>query len=254
MADPERTAILTDVDGTIAPIVERPEEVAVHPEAPAALSLLRDRFALVACISGRRAAAAREIVGVDGITYSGNHGMELLEPDTRELQLELSLRGHADAAASFYHNLDHDRLLEVELRHEDKGPIQALHWRGAGDEAKAESVARQIAGEAEAAGLEPHWGRKVLEIRPVGGGGKGAAITALLGDSDIEVAVYAGDDRTDIDAFRRLRELHSESERIKAVFCLGIHSPEGPPGLAEHADVLLDGPDHWIEILDRLAG
>lgn len=252
-SDPGRTAILSDIDGTLAPIVERPDEVAIHPEAPDILRQLRDRFALVACISGRRAGEAREIVGVEGLTYSGNHGMEILEPHTRELQLDLNLRGHADAAGSFVDNLDPERLRKVEIRREDKGPIQALHWRGARDEAAAEAVTHEIAAEAEACGLEPHWGRKVLEIRPVGGGGKGAAIASLLKEADIEVAVYAGDDRTDIDAFRRLRELHAESDRLKAVYCLGIYSPEGPPGLKEHSDVLLEGTDHWVEVLDRLA-
>lgn len=253
-ADPERTAILSDIDGTLAPIVERPEEVAVHPEAPDVLRRLRDRFALVACVSGRRAVEAKEIVGVEGLIYSGNHGMETLDPDTREIQLDLSLRGHADAAASFVDNLDRNQLKRLGLRLEDKGPIQALHWRGAESEAKAEALAREIAADAETLGLEPHWGRKVLEIRPAGGGGKGAAIASLLKGADVDVAVYAGDDRTDIEAFRTLRELHGASDQLKAVYCLGIYSPEGPPGLVEHSDLLLEGTDHWIDVLHRLAG
>lgn len=252
-ANPDRTAILTDIDGTIAPIVERHDEVAVHPKAPDILRALRDRFALVACISGRRAVEASRIVGVEGLTYSGNHGLETLEPDTGEIRLDLALRGHADAAGSFIDNLSDERLEQVQLRLEDKGPIQALHWRGADDEAAAEAVAKQISVEAAECGLEPHWGRKVLEIRPAGGDGKAAAVSSLLSGSDIEVAVYAGDDYTDIDAFRRLRELHGASETLTAAYCLGIGSPEGPPGLSEHADVVLDGPDHWIEVLDRLA-
>lgn len=253
-ANPSKTAILTDVDGTIAPIAERPGDVAVHPRARRILPALRERYAIVACISGRRASEARRIVGVDGITYSGNHGMETLNPDTGEMKLDLFVRGHADAAASFIGNLDRAELEELGLRVEDKGPIQALHWRGAEDESAAAARAAEIAEAATACGLEPHWGRKVLEIRPAGGGGKGDAIAAILSRPDIEVAVYAGDDRTDIDAFRRLRELHAESETLRSVYCVGIESPEGPPGLAEFSDLLLEGPDHWIEVLDRLAG
>ncbi len=63
---------------------------------------------------------------------------------------------------------------------EDKGPIQALHWRGAADERAAEARAHEIAAEAGRGGLEPRWGRKVLELRPAGGGGKDAAVAALL--------------------------------------------------------------------------
>ncbi len=79
-ADPSRTAILTDVDGTLAPIVERPEQAAVPEAAPSALAELSERFGLVGCISGRRAKEARRLVGVDGIAYAGNHGLELLLP------------------------------------------------------------------------------------------------------------------------------------------------------------------------------
>ncbi len=138
------------------------------------------------------------------------------------------------------------------LRREDKGPIQALHWRGAGDEPAAEARAHEIAAEAGRQGLEPRWGRKVLELRPVGGGGKDAAVAALLADRDIAVAVYAGDDRTDLDAFRRLRELCDE-DRLATALCIGVISPEAPPELAEESDLTVDGPAGWIALLEELA-
>ena len=91
------------------------------------------------------------------------------------------------------------------LRLEDKGPIQALHWRGAaGRGARRGGRPTRSRVEAGRAGLEPHWGRKVLELRPVGGGGKGAAVASLLAEDGVDRVVYAGDDRTDVDAFRRL--------------------------------------------------
>ena len=63
-----------------------------------------------------------------------------------------------------------DELREAGLRREDKGPIVALHWRGADDEYAAERLAREIGARAEAAGLALHEGRRVLELRPPGGG------------------------------------------------------------------------------------
>ncbi|MDP9188663.1 MAG: hypothetical protein M3O25_05370, partial [Actinomycetota bacterium] len=83
-ADPQGSAILTDVDGTIAPIVERPEDAGVPEETRALLRRLAQRYALVACVSGRRAAEARQIVGLDEIAYSGNHGYELLPAGAAE--------------------------------------------------------------------------------------------------------------------------------------------------------------------------
>jgi trehalose 6-phosphate phosphatase len=251
-ADPPRAAILTDVDGTLAPIVERPEQAAVLPRATELLAALNDSFGLVGCISGRRALEARRLVGVDGIAYAGNHGLELLLPGEEEPRLDPALAGQEASAAEFVAALDPASLVALGLRLEDKGPIQTLHWRGVEDERAAEARAREIAAEAGRAKLEPRWGRKVLELRPIGGGGKDAAVAALLATDGVTAAIYAGDDRTDLDAFRRLRELCGEGE-LKSAVCVGVISPEAPPELAEEADLLVDGPAGWLTLLDTLA-
>ncbi len=249
-ADPAHAAILTDVDGTLAPIVERPEEAAVPERATQLLEGLSERFGLVGCISGRQALEARRLVGVDGIAYAGNHGLELLLPGDEAPRLDPALGGQERSAAEFTAGLD--RVGLAGLRREDKGPIQALHWRGAADERAAEARAHEIAAEAGRAELEPRWGRKVLELRPIGGGGKDAAVAALLATDGVKAAVYAGDDRTDLDAFRRLRELRDEGQ-LETCICVGVISPEAPPELSEEADLFVDGPAGWLAILEKLA-
>jgi trehalose 6-phosphate phosphatase len=251
-AEPGRTAILTDVDGTLAPIVERAEEAAVPTEARELLSALAGRYGLVGAVSGRQAADAKRLVGLDQIAYAGNHGLELLLPGEDEPRPDPSLDGREDDAAEFLGAVAAERLGGAGLRVEDKGPIQALHWRGAADDARAEAAAHEIAVEAGRAGLEPRWGRKVLELRPVGGGGKDAAVASLLAGEGLDRAVYAGDDRTDVDAFRRLGELREAGELVAAVR-VGVLSAEGPAEIAEEADVTVEGPDGWLEILRRLA-
>jgi trehalose 6-phosphate phosphatase len=251
-ADPARTAILTDIDGTLAPIVERPEQAAVPRKAAELLGRLSEVYALVGCVSGRRAVEARRLVGLDGISYAGNHGLELLLPGDVEARLDPSLEGREDAAKEFLAARDADELAALGLRTEDKGPIQALHWRGAEDERAAEARAHEIAADAGRAGLEPHWGRKVLELRPVGGGGKDAAVAALLAADGVTAVAYAGDDRTDLDAFRRLRYLREQGE-LETAICVGITSPEGPAEIAEESDLRVDGPEGWIAILESLA-
>jgi trehalose 6-phosphate phosphatase len=247
-----RTAILTDVDGTLAPIVPRPEEAAVPARASELLAELSERYGLVGCISGRRAKEARRLVGVEGIPYAGNHGLEILLPGEEVAQFDPSLQGREHEAADFIAALGSDELAGAELRLEDKGPIQALHWRGAADDRGAEARAHELAAAAGRAGLELRWGRKVLELRPPGGGGKDAAVAALLATDGIEAAAYAGDDRTDLDAFRRLRELEQNGE-LDAAVCVGIVSAEGPPEIAEEADMTVDGPAGWLALLEALA-
>ncbi|HWC49560.1 MAG TPA: trehalose-phosphatase [Solirubrobacterales bacterium] len=250
--DPSCSAILTDVDGTLAPIVERAEDAAVPAAAREVLAALSERYALVGCISGRRAEDARRLVGLDSLAYAGNHGLELLMPGEATPQPDPSVAGREGEASEFLASVDGERLATAGLRQEDKGPIQALHWRGAADEAAAESRAHEIANEAGRAGLEPRWGRKVLELRPLGGGGKDGAVASLLADQRLDRAAYAGDDRTDLDAFRRLREL-SEEDQLSAAVCVGVLSPEGPAELAEECDVTVAGLDGWLEILRWLA-
>lgn len=250
-ADPERAAILTDVDGTLAPITARASDSAVLDGTREALTALSERYGLVGCVSGRQATEARRLVGLDTLAYAGNHGLELLLPGENEPRLDPSLDGRERQAVEFLAEID-GRLAASGLRTEDKGPIQALHWRGAEDEEAAESRAHEIAIDAGHAGLEPRWGRKVLELRPVGGGGKDAAVASLLAGEQLDRAVYAGDDRTDLDAFRRLAELREEGDLSTAVL-VGVLSPEGPMELAEEADLTVGGPEEWLAILEWLA-
>jgi trehalose 6-phosphate phosphatase len=251
-AEPARAAILTDVDGTLAPIVPRPDEAAVPARATELLTRLSERYGLVGCVSGRRAEEARRLVGVEGIAYAGNHGLELLLPGDEVPRFDPSLEGREGDAAAFVAELGAETLAEAGLRVEDKGPIQALHWRGAEDERGAEARAHEVSAAAGRAGLEPRWGRKVLELRPPGGGGKDAAVAALLAADGVTAAVYAGDDRTDLDAFRRLRELHEGGE-LETAICVGVVSDEGPPELVEESDLRVDGPAGWLAVLEALA-
>jgi trehalose 6-phosphate phosphatase len=250
-AEPARAAVLTDIDGTLAPIVEHAADAAVPAAARQALAALNERYGLVGCVSGRQALEARELVGLDELAYAGNHGLELLLPGAAAPELDPSLDGREREAAEFL-AVDPVALDGTGLRLEDKGAIQALHWRGAGDEVAAEARARELAIAAGHAGLEPRWGRKVLELRPAGGGGKDAAVASLLAAEELDRAVYAGDDRTDLDAFRRLRQLRESGELVAAV-CVGVLSAEAPSELAEESDLEVSGPDGWLSLLEWLA-
>jgi trehalose 6-phosphate phosphatase len=246
--DPGSAAILCDVDGTLAPIVERSADARVPAETVGLLASLAAGYRLVGCVSGRPAAEVREMVGRDELVYVGNHGYELLRPGDSDASANPALSGREGDAASFLGDVELDA---GGLRLEDKGPIQALHWRGARDEGAAERRARDIAERAEAGGLVAHWGRKVLEIRPPVEVDKGSAIGALLRAEGIAAALYGGDDRTDVDAFRRLRGMREAGE-LRAAVCLGVESGEGPPEVTAEADAVVDGPEGFAAALRLL--
>jgi trehalose 6-phosphate phosphatase len=250
--DPDRSAVLTDVDGTIAPIVADPAEAGVPEETRRVLRELAKRYALVGCLSGRRALDARRVVGLDELAYSGNHGFELLLPGDDEVRPDPSLDGHEEDASRFVNALDRSDLERAGLRIEDKGAIVALHFRGAPNEAEAESLVQEIASEAEWEGLVPHRGRKVLEIRPNVAINKGIAIAALIPARPVSHAFYGGDDRTDLDAFAALRTLNADGELDTAV-CIAVASEESPPEVSEAADLTVPGLEGYGRVLEALA-
>jgi trehalose 6-phosphate phosphatase len=226
---PELSALILDLDGTLAPIVARPELAEIPEETRAELRRLAGRYLLVACLSGRAGSDARRLVGVPGIEVVGNHGLELA-PDAPS---------HAAHIAAF--------SAEVALPVEDKGLSLSYHYREAEDQAAARAELEGVAERAAAAGLVPRWGRKVLEIRPPVDADKGTAVRTLLARSGARRGLYAGDDATDLDGFAGLR-----AAGLEHAVCVAVDSLEAPPGLREAADLVVLGAAGMAELLRRL--
>jgi trehalose 6-phosphate phosphatase len=226
-AEPERAAIFLDVDGVLAPIVARPEDAAVPEETRDEVRRLNRKYALVACVSGRTGDDARRIVGLDELVYVGEHGLELepAAPRWRE-----AIRDFADSVA---------------WPVENKGLTLSFHYRGAEDEEAAEAFLLQVAERARAAGLRPRFGRKVLEVRPPVEASKGTAVRFLLEQRGLGRAMYAGDDATDLDAFRVVADLELGLR-------VGVASPESPRGITDEADVVVQNPAEMLGFLRRL--
>jgi trehalose 6-phosphate phosphatase len=225
--EPQRAAILLDVDGVLAPIVLRPEDSRVPPETRAELERLARKYALVACVSGRTSADAERIVGVPDIVYVGSHGLELA-PEAEHWRDRLHRFGQA-----------------AEWPVEDKGLTVSFHYRGVDDEGAAREQLERVAEAARREGLLARFGRKVLELRPPIEADKGTAVTALLTDRGLQRALYAGDDTTDLDGFRGL-------DGLEVAVRVAVASPEGPPELREAADLVVDGPAGALELLKTL--
>jgi trehalose 6-phosphate phosphatase len=227
-AEPGRAAILLDVDGVLAPIVEQPHLAAVPEETRAELRRLHGRYALVACISGRSGADARRLVGVDELVYVGEHGLEL-EPEAE---------AWGERLRTFAATVDWDDI-------EWKPLTVTFHYRRAEDEADALALLEAVAARAHHEGLVPRFGRKVLELRPPVGAHKGTAVAHLVGERGLHHALYAGDDTTDLDAFAAVAALELGVR-------VAVASAEGPPELREAADLVVDGPAELLELLRRL--
>jgi trehalose 6-phosphate phosphatase len=226
--DPSAAAVFLDVDGVLAPIVPRPEDAVVPDETRAQLRRLDERYDLVACISGRASEDAERVVGVPGLVYVGNHGLEL-EPEAPLWAARL---------APFLAALDWPRI-------EDKGVTASLHYRERTDEDAARAQLEGVAARARAAGFVTRFGRKVLEILPPLQASKGTAVRHLLDTHGSRRALFAGDDTTDLDGFRAL-------DGLELAVRVAVVSREGPTELQESADVTVDGPEELLAVLRRL--
>jgi trehalose 6-phosphate phosphatase len=251
-AAPADSAVLLDVDGTLAPIVAEPGMAAVPDGTREILVELKSRFGLVACVSGRRAEDARRVVGVDSLDYIGNHGLERLRPGAATAEVSAALDRYRAPIRAFATDSYSSELREAGVALEDKDSIWSFHWRGASDEPSARAGLEQVAAAAASQGFSTHWGRKVLEVRPPLRFSKGSALASLLSETRFAGALYAGDDATDLDAFRALRELRQRRE-IQHVVCVGVRSEEGPAQVTEEADVVVEGPSGLARLLAALA-
>ena len=226
--DPPRAALFLDIDGVLAPIVPRPEDASVPDETRRELRRLNERYGLVACITGRALEDAIRVVGVPELVYVGNHGIEL-GPDAAIW---------ADRLAAFLDRLEWPRVEEKELG-------ISLHYRGLPDEDAARRELEEIAARAGEAGFVARFGRKVLEIMPPWQTNKGTAVRQLIETHGVRKALYAGDDPTDLDGFRGL-------DGLELAVRIAVLSHEGPTALYDAADLTVDGPREFQQLLRRL--
>lgn len=204
--------LLCDYDGTLTPIVERPEMAELSEKARELLDTLTGspKFT-VGVMSGRSLSDLKDKVRVNNIVYAGNHGMEMegpglryVNPAAEELRpvLRLIRQVLSRALATIPGALV-----------EDKGLTLSVHYRMVAPERVAEvkSAVEQVVGTAQAAGkVRLTAGKMVYEIRPAVEWDKGKALKLLIekyGRRDKTAAVvYLGDDRTDEDAFKAVEE------------------------------------------------
>jgi len=200
--------VMLDVDGTLAPIASRPEDAAV---APATRTILERLVATpgveVVIVSGRTASDARALVGVEGVWTVGNHGFEIVTP-AGELETDPDLADQSAAIAQAARELEPIVGAVTGARLENKRWTLSVHYRLAARDA-VPPLRAEVERVALGLRLRMTDGKEVVEVRPVAHVDKGTAVVTmgeqLHAFEDGASIVFAGDDRTDEDAFRSLR-------------------------------------------------
>jgi len=246
LADPRSALVALDFDGTLAPIVARPEDASPVAGAHEVLRSLAEQIGMLAVISGRAAQEVVDLSGfgdIPGLRVLGHYGLQRWQggrvdsppPDPAIDRVRLRLPAILEAAPDGVYV-------------EDKEHSVAVHTRPAADPQRALDelgpVLRRLAADM---GLEAVGGRYVIELRP-SGIDKGAALRALVEETGAATVMYVGDDVGDLPAFRTVRALRdSGAVNGLAVVAFKAARPgetaEVPPGLREAADLVLPGPD-----------
>lgn len=228
-----RVGLFLDIDGTLAPIADRPEDARVPAWVQALLRELQEHCYPLAVVTGRTVSAARRLVPVDGAVYIGNHGLERY-PNARKLP-EPKPSAYLQSTAATAVEMVDDAGIELEF----KGPAISIHYRRAEDQHEARTqLIKVLAPGMKAQKYRLMEGRSVIELRPFSDSSKGAAITALLNEYTPDTAIFIGDDITDISGFHAVQHWRSMGHQGLAV---AVRSDESAKAVLDAADVCVNG-------------
>jgi trehalose 6-phosphate phosphatase len=229
---PGEVLIVTDYDGTIAPIVADPRRAVPVPEAIEHLGALVALTRGVAVLSGRTDESLRAFLPVPGAVLIGENGIEALTPAEDARLRHLNARARAVVA----------RWPGVVI--EAKPASLSVHFRSRPEIAAEleEALAKLIAG----SGLMMVANRMVFDIQSRRGS-KVRTMRRLIREMRPAAVLYAGDSRDDAHVHRCLR-----TARIERL-CIGIRSTEMPDRIFKDADLILDGPEEMVSLLGGLA-
>jgi trehalose 6-phosphate phosphatase len=241
--DPTRAVVLTDFDGTLAPIVDDPASARPVHGAIDMLGTLATRYARVGVVSGRPLAFLRHVLGddlSDELWLAGAYGLETSERGVvRENEAAASWRtvmaGVAARAVGRFGGLA-----------EDKGLSLTVHFRTAPD--RADEVNAWAAAEAKTTGLEPRPAKASVELHPPVHVDKGTMVEWAT--AGMSAACYIGDDVGDLPAFDALDRLSRSGLRSVKI---AVATAESTPAMLERADLVVDGTDAVLALLQELA-
>ncbi|MFC8915871.1 trehalose-phosphatase [Streptomyces sp. NPDC047821] len=251
---PARAVVALDFDGTLADIVDDPEQARAHPGAVPAIAALAPRVASVAVITGRPAGVAVRyggfagVPGLEHLVVLGHYGAERWDAVTGTVRAAPEHPGVASVRAELPGFLDRAGAWPGTWI-EEKGRAVAVHTRRAEDPQGAfDALRAPLADLATRHGLVLEPGRMVLELRPPGVD-KGVALMDYVRETGAEVVVYAGDDLGDLPAFAAVEKLRSDGVPGLLV-CSGS---DEVAEVAQRADLQVPGPHGVVALLSTLA-
>jgi trehalose 6-phosphate phosphatase len=227
--------LVTDVDGTISWIAPTPDEAVVSPMCRRYLTALVDKLELVAVISGRSLNEVMGMVGIEGLVYVGNHGLEIWNRGVPDMWP--GSEQYVDTINTAVNAIKGMAGIEG-LFIENKGLTASIHYRNIPDtEAARDMILAAAESLTKAYNLKVTEGRMVVELRPNVDANKGVALKSLIHKYSLSGVIYIGDDLTDVDAFEALHD-----SGVNGI-AIGVGSIEVSSQLYDKADYVIRGVD-----------
>lgn len=254
LSDPAHSVVALDFDGTLAPIVPDPDSARAHPGAVPALARLAPKVGSVVVITGRPAGVAVRyggfagVPGLEDLVVLGLYGAERWDARSGEVRAPGVHPGVAAVRAELPGFLDQIGAWRGTWV-EDKGRAIAVHTRRTDDpQAAYEALYGPLTELANRHGLIVEPGRLVVELRPPGMD-KGVALAEYLHETSAGPVLYAGDDLGDLAAFATIEKRRADGLPGLLVCSGSTEVTE----LASRADLVVDGPEGVVDLLNALA-
>ena len=245
-------ALATDFDGTLSPIVDHPDDARILPDGKDALERLSRHLDLVAIVSGRPVGDLVARVGLPGMVYIGNHGVEHWRDGVAQLPTATEKQAEALAAGR---DLVRAALESVPgIMYERKNLGFAVHYRESPNPDDVRTRVFGLAGHLARLGLAAREGKRVFEIRLLASPTKGTSMDLLVEQHDLRSVLFIGDDHTDVDAFRALKARRDRSpDGAFDALNVAVLGRETPRVVVEAADVSIADPHEVADLLCGLA-
>lgn len=245
--------LLSDFDGTLSRIALTPSAATAAPGAVDALNALSSRLDIVGIVTGRALDDVQQMIGVPGVLYVGNHGLESLQDGQHRVHpAGLEAGQHVTSAFEHIEQQLSELVSTRGMLFEHKRLSGTVHYRIADEADRIGAILEPIAtAVAEREHLRVTNGKMMVELLPLTVVTKGTAIRDIVRNNNLESVVFLGDDITDVDGFRTLHELRA-SERVN-VCAVGVLTADTAPEVVEHSDILIDGVENVISVLNAVA-
>jgi trehalose 6-phosphate phosphatase len=243
--------LLFDIDGTLSPIAPTPAEAYLHPAVRPLLEEAR-KWAHIAIVTGRSIESGAAMVGVEGLTYIGTHGLEWSDglPSQHSVQIVSEAMSSVEPGNRLLNIAEKELADQPGILIERKRVGGAIHYRLSPDpEQTRDRILSLLEEPVRQSGLRLSEGKRMFEIRPALAVDKGKALLWFVERFAVHGAMFAGDDTTDLDAMRALKPLRAQGIATLAVT---VRHHDTLPALLQEADIVVQEVDGMVEFLCTL--